>query len=349
VQPSDFASFNNKDLHDRLKIAMQKATESRIPSETPTVVVCGGQPGAGKTTIHEMLREENPNVVVINGDEYRQLHPNFKKLQAQYGDDSVTHTQPFANAVVEALIDRLSEQKYNLLIEGTLRNPNVPLRTCEMLKNRGYTAELHVMAVDKTKSWQGTLDRYKELERAGGIARATPKESHDEVVAKLPDNLAAVYEAKKFDRIALFTREKECVYDSLKTPEINPREHLYNRLHSSEQERSLDPAQWAEEVKNSKEITDRFPGAKIYEKPNKQLAYDGEVVHKGQNDSFFALKTNKGNAIMLFDAKKLPENEKSPEKGAHVRVNFQGEAMQVRPSREKTNDRSHEREGRART
>jgi len=113
-------------------------------------------------------------------------------------------------------------------------------------------------------------------------------------------------------------------------------------------ERSLDPAQWAEEVKNSKEITDRFPGVKIYEKPNKQLAYDGEVVHKGQNDSFFALKTNKGNAIMLFDAKKLPENGKSPEKGAHVRVNFQGEAMQVRPSREKTNDRGNEREGRSR-
>jgi len=113
-----------------------------------------------------------------------------------------------------------------------------------------------------------------------------------------------------------------------------------------EQER--EKRQWVAEVKNSKEITDRFPGAKIYEKPNEGMSYDGEVVHKGQNNEFFALKPQKGNALMLFDAKKLPEGEKLPEKDTHARVSFHGKEMQVHPSRERTNERGHERGSRSR-
>jgi UDP-N-acetylglucosamine kinase len=196
-------------------------------------VLCGGQPGAGKTTIHDIFYKYIPNVIVINGDNYRQLHPNFLALRDKYGDESVKHTQRFSNAVTESLIDRFSADRYNLIIEGTLRNPNVPLGTCHMLKSRGYLVELSVMAVNRAESWQGTLDRHAAMKEKGLTPRATSKESHDEVADKLPGNLSMIYGTKMFDRITLYTREQECVYDSKKTPRLNPRQLLDGIINAS--------------------------------------------------------------------------------------------------------------------
>jgi UDP-N-acetylglucosamine kinase len=196
-------------------------------------VLCGGQPGAGKTMIHDMFCKRIPNVIVINGDNHRPLHPNFLALSDKYGDGSAKYTQEFSNAVTESLIDRFSADKYNLIIEGTLRNPSVSLGTCHMLKSRGYSVELSVMAVDRTASWRGTLERYAAMKELGMTPRATSKESHDEVADKLPGNVSMMYGTKMFDRITLYTREQECVYDSRKTPHLNPSRLLEEIINGS--------------------------------------------------------------------------------------------------------------------
>lgn len=232
---NELTTFTDKDLQLSGKAIYDDLTRGKCPSRSPHADILGGQPGAGKTTIQTMIRENNPNTIVINGDDYRREHPRFAQLQERYGDDSVLHTQAFVNAVVEAMIDRLSREKYNLVIEGTLRDPSVPLRTCSMLKERGYTVDLSVMAVSKETSWQGTLQRYRDMEKKGLTPRATPKEKHDDIADKLPDNLGAIFGRKAFDRIALYNRESECLYDSAKTPGQNPRQMLYDIIHSGQQ------------------------------------------------------------------------------------------------------------------
>jgi UDP-N-acetylglucosamine kinase len=229
----DLSLFDSSDLRKTVDGIYKSHTGIRTPSKFPFAVLCGGQPGAGKTTIHDIFCKHIPNVILINGDHYRQLHPNFLALRDKYGDESVKHTQTFSNAVTESLIDRLSADRYNLIIEGTLRNPSVSLGTCHMLKSRGYLVELSVMAVDRAESWQGTLDRYAAMKEKGMTPRSTSKESHDEVADKLPGNLSMIYGTKMFDRITLYTREQECVYDSKKTPHINPRRLLDGIINAS--------------------------------------------------------------------------------------------------------------------
>jgi len=232
MQLSDISGFNENDVAKVVDKRFKKLIAVSKSSDNPFAVLCGGQPGAGKTTIHGIQSEINPGIIIINGDEYRNNHPNFERIQSQYGDDSVLYTQPFANAVVEGLIDRLSSEKYPLVIEGTLRDPNVPLKTCDTLKNKGYSVEMHIIAVNKNESWQGTIDRYNRMKNNGQTARATPKDKHDEVVEKLPDNLSTLYQSGQFDRIALYTRDKNCIFDSLESPGKNPKELLFNVLHS---------------------------------------------------------------------------------------------------------------------
>jgi UDP-N-acetylglucosamine kinase len=197
--------------------------KNKNPATIPTATLLGGQPGAGKTTLHKIIGQREPNTVFIVGDDFREQHPNFAALNEKYGD-SVPYTAPFAGKMTEAIIERLSDERYNLAIEGTLRTTEVPEKTNALLKNKGYATELCVMAVSAEQSWQGTIERFEQMKTLGMTARATDKVHHDMVAAALPDNLGKLYEGGFFDRLRLYTREKLCIYDSEKTPGVNPRD-----------------------------------------------------------------------------------------------------------------------------
>ncbi|MFU0788169.1 MAG: UDP-N-acetylglucosamine kinase [Enterococcus gilvus] len=58
--------------------------------------------------------------------------------------------------MTEALISRLSDQGYNLVIEGTGRTTDVPIQTATMLQSKGYETKMYVTAVPKIESyWNG--------------------------------------------------------------------------------------------------------------------------------------------------------------------------------------------------
>ena len=195
--------------------------------ELPYAAILGGQPGAGKTALHELIKDKcSSKVAIINGDEYRRYHPNFNKLQSIYGDESVKYTQKFAGEMTEALINELSNKKYNIVVEGTLRTVDVPLKTCDLLKSKGYDVDLIIMSVKPEISYQSTIVRYEDAIKCGTIARATPKEHHDGVVQAIPKNLSDIYKSNKFNNILIYNRAKECLFDQSKMPGKDPGEKM---------------------------------------------------------------------------------------------------------------------------
>lgn len=192
-------------------------------SEKPKAYILGGQSGAGKSFLANKIKEElNDNVVVINGDEYRKLHPRFKELENVYGKDSVLHTQEFSGKMTEALINELSNSKYNLIIEGTLRTSEVPLKTANLLKDKQYQVELNVIAVKPIISYLSTINRYYKNLVEGNIARATPKEHHDLIVENIGKNLEVIKRAGVFDNIKIYNRPMEALYENKN--DINPKD-----------------------------------------------------------------------------------------------------------------------------
>ncbi len=181
----------------------------------PRAYILGGQPGAGKTSLQYLIQKQDRNVIVINADAYRKFHPYFFEIQRKYGNDSPKYTQPFINQVTEQLIDELSTEKYNLIIEGTLRTVTVPLNTCQALKDKCYRVELHVIAVKRTISYESTLLRYELAIKQGEIPRATAKAHHDLVADAIVDNLDAIEKAGAFDAIKLFNRNGDCLYPAV--------------------------------------------------------------------------------------------------------------------------------------
>ena len=142
-------------------------------------------------------------------------HPHYLELQQEYGKDSVEYTKDFAGKMVESLVTELSHLGYNLLIEGTLRTVDVPKKTAQLLKNKGYEVQLDLIATKPELSYLSTLIRYEELYSINPTqARATPKEHHDLIVNNLVENTHQLEQLGIFEQIQIYQRDRSCVYDS---------------------------------------------------------------------------------------------------------------------------------------
>ena len=207
-------SYSSEDFDKALERTIDFLTFNKNISSTPRAVILGGQSGAGKTTIHRVkMLESKGNYIIIDGDTYRAQH--FRELQEKYGVDSVDYTKMFAGKMVEAVIDKLSSLKYNLIIEGTLRSAAVPINTATLLKSKGYTVDFCLIATKPELSYLTTQLRYLEMMIVDPLqARATPKDHHDGIVKSLVANITELEQSGVFETIQVYKRDLEQVYNS---------------------------------------------------------------------------------------------------------------------------------------
>ena len=236
-------NYTNEELELVFQKILKMYMSSYSSSKNPKVFLLGGQPGAGKSGLENMINLKD-EYISISGDDYREYHPRFKEINLEYGKEASKYTQQWSSQITEKLIEKLAKEKYNLIIEGTLRTAQLPLKEADRFRKLGYEVELHVLAVKPEKSYLGTLLRYEEMIKWGKIPRMTPKEHHDLVVKNIGDNLEIIYNSKAFDNIKLFDRENNLLYNYKENYDINPKNILENEFNS----------EWKlEEIKNFRE------------------------------------------------------------------------------------------------
>ena len=225
-------NYTNDELEIKFKEILGYYKSMYSPTENPKVALLGGQPGAGKSGLENMVNIKK-NYVSISGDDYREYHPRFKEINLEYGREASKYTQQWAAEITEKLIKELRKEKYNLIIEGTLRTAELPLKEANAFKKVGYNVELNVVVVKPEKSRLGTLERYEAMLKQGKVPRMTPKEHHDLVVNNIGNNLEIIYNSKAFDNIKLFDRENNLLYNYKESPNVNPKDILnkeFNRV-----------------------------------------------------------------------------------------------------------------------
>ena len=204
--------LTDKQYSDKYALIKNIVLHKKISVINPVAYILGGQPGAGKSLLQNSILSRNYNCVVINADTFRNFHPYFYEIQETFGDTAQNYTQPFINRVTEQLIDELSNEKYNLIIEGTLRTADVPLTTCKILQQKKYAVELHIMAVKKEISYESTILRYERAIAIGKSPRATTKKHHDLVTEAISKNLDIIKKSNAFNKIKIFSRFGDCLY-----------------------------------------------------------------------------------------------------------------------------------------
>lgn len=133
--------------------------------ESPEGFVLGGQPGAGKTTLTNMLSARlNKNIISISGDDFRPYHPHFEEIQSLYKEESPKYTSKFSGRITEELIDKAVSEKYNIVVEGTFRTSATPISTLKKMKQAGYRTGIAIQICDKETSWKSCQERYEKNE-----------------------------------------------------------------------------------------------------------------------------------------------------------------------------------------
>ncbi len=193
----------------------------------PKGFVLGGQPGAGKSGLIKRASQLCfNNIIIISGDDFRKFHPDYKQLQEEHGKDSPKYTAAFAGKMTEAVLNRAIKEHYNIVIEGTFRTPETPIKTLSMMKGNGYKTQIMIQTCAKELSWKSCQERYeKMLSVMPGEARWTDKSHHDKVCVNLAKNIKAVIESGKADKTEIFFRDEEgkneLIYSSDSGKELN--------------------------------------------------------------------------------------------------------------------------------
>lgn len=206
---------------DKARLHLEHKINKCSPTENKTLVIIGGQPGAGKSSITKLVEERfNGNIVTLNGDDFKTYFPNYKELLAKNPDKTADLVQPYSNYVVDHLKNDLIDKRLNVMVEGTMRTLNVPINTIDQFKNNGYTAEAYVVSVNQFASRVGCIERYENDVALSGSGRSVKLSAHDEVYSKIPITLQGLLESNKLTNITIMDRDGNKIAELAKGDDI---------------------------------------------------------------------------------------------------------------------------------
>lgn len=221
--------FSEDEYRKSYKLICELVMPKHESDNNMCTIILGGQPGSGKSTYYSTIEDVN-DFVIINGDDFRKFHPRFERITRTDPEHFAERTQSFSNRIVEQLIKDCSEKGINMVIEGTLRTADAPINTCEELKRAGYNTKLCVIACDALLAWNSTISRAKEAIRSGNVVRLVPLDVYDYTVKNICNNLKRIEQQKCFDKISIFNRFSDELYNSSKNVDRGGWEILKNEL-----------------------------------------------------------------------------------------------------------------------
>lgn len=148
--------------YQKYKINAQAVvTGGKIPSDSPTVIIVGGQIGAGKSRLIPVAKRDlMNNVVTVDFDELRILHPNHREVLAKYPELVYQILFNDTERLKDDLQEDIIKKRLNVVYEGALRRPIGFCNLARKFKESNYNVELYLMAVPQLESYVSTILRY---------------------------------------------------------------------------------------------------------------------------------------------------------------------------------------------
>ena len=164
----------------------------------PVAIFTGGQPGAGKTGIVLMTKQEyerkGSDIISFDLDSYRPFYKNAGIIARDYPSLYADITGKYAGKIMERLSEKAINEGYNFILEGTMGKSTY---TLDVLKENGADFETiaRLMATSKEESLLSIFERYIEMRKSMGVGRLTTVSSHNSKYDKFP-GIASRLESK---------------------------------------------------------------------------------------------------------------------------------------------------------
>lgn len=181
----------SKSEHNKiLKQLISSLFNSFLPSDNPVAYFIIGQPGVGKTTY--INTQDTSNMICINADHYRELHPKAQEILNNYPLHYTTLTNTDSYKFADEIMNYATKHNYSFLRERSPREVKDFLSLVKSIPSH-YKIKIDVLAGGNINSILSTRERY-ELQLSSGVkfAKLTSFDAHDKIYNVLPQILNAL-------------------------------------------------------------------------------------------------------------------------------------------------------------
>ncbi|HEU4426194.1 MAG TPA: zeta toxin family protein [Pilimelia sp.] len=183
----------------------------------PVVVFVGGQTGAGKTAITDMIKlalEQRGRYINVNMDFYNPYHPAFDRLQAADETTASAHVRPDGEVWWDKAQGYAIEHRNDVVLETAMRTAAEFEDIAARFRAAGYRVETAIVAVPEASSRLGVLDRFWREVEAAGHGRYVERASHDATYAGVMRAASALDAGRFSDSVFVFRRGGEMLYSN---------------------------------------------------------------------------------------------------------------------------------------
>lgn len=207
---SSLYSLTQENFDEYYKEALLILTTGKRPGKDKTLVIVGGQSGAGKSRLIPIVNKElENNAVVVDFDELRAFHPYYKEVSENYPEITHRILHPDTEKVKNKILKTLIEKEYSVIYEGALRNTQGFIEFAKDFRNKDYKIQMDIMAVPKLESFGSTYVRYATALLTDSTARWVEKSAHDGSYDGVIKTVEAFKKKGLADNINVYVRSDE--------------------------------------------------------------------------------------------------------------------------------------------
>lgn len=194
-------------------------TADTPPDEQPTLILLGGQPGAGKSSLtRAVLDQHTAPIIPLSGDDLQKFYPGYAGLVTQAPLEAGPILAEATSVWVRDAITHALDTRRSLLLEGTFHTPEVALNTAQRFKDAGYQTRIIAVATPRHQSLLSATARYLQDRISGKPARFTSLATHDRGWHGTRALMASLDDAAHVDRASVMYRDGTTQYDVSRSP-----------------------------------------------------------------------------------------------------------------------------------
>ncbi|GAA2843133.1 zeta toxin family protein [Kribbella solani] len=201
----------------RLSQITPRVVPIRLPGQRPFLLVIGGQPAAGKSTIQELIQAAlgSDRVAVYDRDDDPPAHPRFDaNMRANGLGGNLVIAQSLPEDLRDHLLDNLRAQQCDVIASSPLQSEAATDFWVDGFRPHGYRMAAVFIATNEANSLLGMADRYQRSKDTVGFGRWLAKQLHDNAFAGMPDAAHAAEIFAKFDDIYVVDRDGNVLYEN---------------------------------------------------------------------------------------------------------------------------------------
>ncbi|WP_328743643.1 zeta toxin family protein (plasmid) [Streptomyces caniferus] len=193
------------------RVILPACTGGAVRQDQPVVVIVGGQPGAGKTEIADLVQaalDRRGGAVRICRDLYKAAHRRYGELLAADVRTAGVKVRPDTRRWQAAVEDHVRAIGFDAVVESALADADELRASAAAYRRAGCRVEVVAVAAAEAWSQLGISDRFLTEERY------VSWENHDTCAAQMLRTLAVIEAEGLADRISVVRRDFTVLYDN---------------------------------------------------------------------------------------------------------------------------------------